>query len=398
MPGCDNGVDPPEYSEKLTDERLEVAQIEIAPSRIHFRAGREQVELALTPNTQLFAPNATVLRDGQVLSLADAQVEIPYRGSVVGDDSSWVRVRVTGDSFEGLIFTDLQLWEIRADGTGKTWMELSDIGDYLDNPSYGHHQCATTEAEAAHATYVAADGAAATHGCEQISIALLADYTHVEALGGVKESEDEMIARLNEADGIFRSDLNYGFSVQSVRTFAEPGGPAFNHAGTDATPLTKFADYKQSELPELGLAHLFVARTMSGAVGKAYVGSTCSSRYGSGVSNYLGPRSHSTIVVTHEIGHNFGSGHDAAGGAYVMAPAVNAAATEFSPISEEKIISHVGSVACFEPCATSKPARAPASPSCSDACGGESATGCWCDQQCTEIGDCCEDYEAVCEQ
>ncbi len=35
-------------------------------------------------------------------------------------------------------------------------------------------------------------------------------------------------------------------------------------------------------------------------------------------------------------------------------------------------------------------------PSCQGACGQESADGCWCDELCTDYGDCCPDIEAVC--
>jgi hypothetical protein len=34
---------------------------------------------------------------------------------------------------------------------------------------------------------------------------------------------------------------------------------------------------------------------------------------------------------------------------------------------------------------------------CVDACGGQSDFGCWCDDACTDFGDCCPDYEPACE-
>ena len=34
--------------------------------------------------------------------------------------------------------------------------------------------------------------------------------------------------------------------------------------------------------------------------------------------------------------------------------------------------------------------------SCSDVCGSQAKGGCWCDDQCTKYGDCCEDYKAIC--
>ncbi|MCH9682492.1 MAG: hypothetical protein K0V04_13735 [Deltaproteobacteria bacterium] len=34
--------------------------------------------------------------------------------------------------------------------------------------------------------------------------------------------------------------------------------------------------------------------------------------------------------------------------------------------------------------------------SCEDTCGAQASAGCWCDSQCTELGDCCEDYVSAC--
>lgn len=36
--------------------------------------------------------------------------------------------------------------------------------------------------------------------------------------------------------------------------------------------------------------------------------------------------------------------------------------------------------------------------SCVDACGGKSEGACWCDDQCTDFGDCCEDYQDECSE
>lgn len=33
---------------------------------------------------------------------------------------------------------------------------------------------------------------------------------------------------------------------------------------------------------------------------------------------------------------------------------------------------------------------------CEEACGGQSAGACWCDEECSDYGDCCSDYEATC--
>ena len=46
---------------------------------------------------------------------------------------------------------------------------------------------------------------------------------------------------------------------------------------------------------------------------------------------------------------------------------------------------------CDDILAECKPAE-----SCSGSCGGKAASGCWCDSQCANYGDCCEDVVSVC--
>ncbi len=410
--GCYSGIDVDEAEADAPAQGQLLHDVEVSRTEIHFVAGAESVELELVPNRSLLAPGVSVVRDGERLSLEEAGLDTPYQGHVKGDPDSWVRVSLGNDAeFEGLIFSEETLFEVRLDEDGLRRREV-EFGDFLENPTESHHRCDNSAEERSHATYFDAPGASLAVGCSEIDIALVGDYTHVQALGGAVGSENERLARINEADGIFRADLNYGFVVEEIVTFSQPGGPSFNTASAGTGPLNQFGSWKQSNLPQRGLAHLFVARTTSGAVGVAYVGSTCSARFGSGVSNYLGTGRSSTIVVTHELGHNFGSNHDAGNSSFVMAPSVNPFATEFSPASEGQINSHVASVSCFEPCDPTGGGDGggdegggdegggdggePPPTGCEQSCGEQSPSGCWCDSQCAQFGDCCDDYAAEC--
>lgn len=412
LSGCNEAdSDPSTYADPLED-RVVISElsfeldVDMGPQRISFQAGDEQLALLVEENTELLADGATVWRDGEQLTPREAGLELPLRGVVEGEEGSWARVRIHHGSVEGLVFRGGALWELRPVTAGElrsgaTYFGRADLEDYLDDPSYENRSCAAQVHPDSLAQLDAPSEPLSPQsaGCETIDVALISDYTHVSALGGVAQSQAEMLARVNESDGIYRADLGYGFVIEEVSSFSSPGGPSFNVASAGIAPLQPFTSWKQSNLPQRGLAHLFVARTTSGTVGIAWVGATCRP-WGSAVSNYLGPGRSSTVVVAHEFGHNFGANHDSSNSPFIMRPSVFASASAFSSASKAAIASHVGSSSCFVPCSGSQPQPEPQGPSCAGFCGTGPVPGsspdCFCDSLCQGYGDCCGDFVQQC--
>ena len=199
----------------LEFEGIVLEDVDASRDRLHFAAGEHTFDLELEPNLDL-VDGAIVIRDGVRVRWADAGLHAPFKGHVSGDPDSWVRVRVAdADHFEGLIYAEQQLFEVRNEDE-ELRMRAVDATDYLEDASGAQHRCDNGTSESEYSTYFSGDGALFATGCAEIEIALVGDYTHVAALGGTAASENERLARINEADGIFRADLNYGFSVKEV--------------------------------------------------------------------------------------------------------------------------------------------------------------------------------------
>ena len=313
--------------------------------------GRDFV-LHLAPNHELFAKDLIVVRDGMALSAEAAGLEPPLRGSVEGDTDSWVRARLHNGAIDGLVFTGHELYEIRPHQ--ENWLDLRmakvAFSDYIENPTGNEAHCGVV-ADPEPLQAPEPGDTLEQQGCRWIGIHVIADYTYAAKTGGASGAEAQMATRMNEIDALYRTDLNYGFRVEQVTSHAAAGGPQYNVQTIDLNAqLTALRNWKGQNDPSRGVVHLFSGRVTSGAVGLATVGSLCGTSSAAGVSNYLGAGRSSTICPAHELGHNFGAGHDAQGAQYVMAPSVNSSAQTFSPASKSAINAHVNSRTCFSPC------------------------------------------------
>ena len=328
---------------------------------VRFHSLGRDFSLQLRPNHELFSRDLVVERDGVVMTPTQAGLEPPLRGTVEGDPRSWVRMQIRDGAVEGLVFTQGALYEVRrniADPLRRV-MGRASISDYVEGGTGGQGHCGVVDSDPA--TGTESSGAASEdaplrdyHACTAIGIHVISDYTHAAKLGGAPQSEAEMAMRMNEIDALYRSEMEYGFRVERVTSHGTQGGPGYNAPGLSINAqLSALTSWKRTNDAGRGVVHLFAGRVTSGAVGLAYVGSLCGNN-ATGVSNYLGANRGSTICAAHELGHNFGAGHDTTNG-FVMQSSVNRMALHFSPRSIMAIRSHVGSRRCFAPCDTTPP-------------------------------------------
>lgn len=170
---------------------------------------------------------------------------------------------------------------------------------------------------------VVREGADAGRGsravCRSVDIAIDTDWEFTSAVfgGNTIASAQYALTLLGGVGQIYQSEVDVRLTTNYVRVWSADVDP-YNQGGD---LLDEFAGHWSSTKGSVPreLAHIFSGRRNLGYGGVAYLSAICES-YGYGVSGYLdgtfpsplqnrNPGNWDLMVVAHEIGHNFGTGH-----------------------------------------------------------------------------------------
>jgi len=153
---------------------------------------------------------------------------------------------------------------------------------------------------------------------------------------------------VNQCDIIYRRDAGISWTIRqiNVRTTADDPYADLPLVSVDpGTILGRLGSvWSGTPTPARDVLHLMTGRDLAGStIGIAYVGVVCRSpNTGVSQSLFTSNLSMRTILTAHEVGHNFGSNHDASGN-FIMAPSVSPSnQLVFSPGSIAAIASYVG--------------------------------------------------------
>ncbi|MEO8019397.1 MAG: M12 family metallo-peptidase, partial [Pseudomonadota bacterium] len=301
------------------------------------------------------------------------------RGSLDGAPGSWVRLTEYSGFIEGAIWDGHDLYTVTryetiapfvtnpidaAPGQSVVY-RLSDSRDVLPRDF-----CALAgDAISAEAASKAANGLdqyrAVVQGIEsglitptitrQIEISLIAD-TDFQAAEAV-DPTGAMLARLNIVEGIFSEQIGLLVLATDVRLIPAGNDPFTSTSGS--TLLEQLGTYRAAtpEVRARGLAHLLTGKDLDGTTaGIAYVRTVCDVERGASLSSRSFGTTISALIMAHELGHNFGAGHDgepgtscaSVGGGFIMAPSVSGYTT-FSQCSIDTMAPVIASASCITP-------------------------------------------------
>ncbi|MCG6116741.1 MAG: zinc-dependent metalloprotease [Aquimonas sp.] len=190
----------------------------------------------------------------------------------------------------------------------------------------------------------------------QLNLTLVTD-TQFSTVHGA--NRDAVVAtRMNVVDGIYSGQFQTRIGIAQLRHLTDNANMT---ATSGSTLLGEFRTFMTtgagSSIPKGGLNHLLSGRGFDGNIaGVAYVSVLCSANSGYGVNRMPNNNNTWSLVVAHEMGHNFGARHDGQSGSpcesqsgnWLMSPSINGSST-FSPCARDIIQPRINVATCFVP-------------------------------------------------
>ena len=242
-----------------------------------------------------------------------------YRGYVQGEIGSWVFLSVQRNALGGTI--------TRSDGTGfsiitaeqQSFQASAPVLNVFEIvPEMTHYGCGVTEDEEWNAVvrrgFSEAPRQTAAVDTLFAGIAIDADYESFQHYGGTDKTAEYITARMAESTAIYERDLTIRLHIPFMRVW---GVTDPFQGSSDSQLLNVFGTYWEANMDSVKrtLATMISRKPISGngvSQGLAWVDVLCSSKRGYNFVKFSGNNSFTTghtMVLAHEIGHNFGSMH-----------------------------------------------------------------------------------------
>ncbi len=188
----------------------------------------------------------------------------------------------------------------------------------------------------------------------QLNVAIVADTFYQSHWGS--NTTASILNLMNNVDGIYSNQVGVAIAVSALLT------PNTNGGMTSTDPSTLLGQFdswiSQNNVTNPGLAHLFTSRNLDGStIGLAWIDVLCRQSQGTGIDEIVG-NSWETLLVAHEMGHNFGAWHDGDTAhncgsvpedTYIMSPTLCPSCPDFSACSVTTMQPAINSASCLVP-------------------------------------------------
>jgi hypothetical protein len=308
-PGLRAAIDPSAYAAIRQPSVLRLAQVPLALDRV--------VDLEMSA-FEVFAPDAQIVAGSPNGDTPLPRPEITLlRGGVAGAARSSAFLAITPQGMQGWVNVDDELYVIAPDAArGDNHVT---IAAFADLPPADPWECLQDSLPEIPAPPSASEGSGLRTGdCWGVNVAVETDYEYLLLFGGNSIAATNYVATLFGAiNTLYERDLDTTLLVSYLRIWPMPQDP---WTQTDIRQLLyEFEDYWDSNMTTTprDTAHMLSGRGVGAGIAYLYALCGYASPYGLSAGlrgafpTPLGPSTGNwdLIVVSHELGHNFGSPH-----------------------------------------------------------------------------------------
>ncbi|HAD14862.1 MAG TPA: hypothetical protein DCF33_20735 [Saprospirales bacterium] len=302
-------------------------------SSIQLIVGTHNWNLALTPS-RILADNYSVqFQTTEGVSVSYDKPQIAFKGNELNGGGN-VRLTIHNEFMYGYVMEGLEryyiepLWYFEPQASKDLFVLYP--GSAV-NP-LAPDACGVTEEmiEMQHLEDALNDkanqGGAENMACYEVEIAIASDELMLNSYGSVGAVEDHNIAVLNNVQGDYTGSFNHDLIFVIVTQFVSDNDPWT--ASTDAgTLLDSFRTWGNNGGfgVNFDVGELWTDRDFNGGtIGIAYLSGICNNVKYHCLQDFSGNAQFLRVLTSHELGHNFSSGHDPNGcDQWIMCPTVN---------------------------------------------------------------------------
>ncbi len=207
--------------------------------------------------------------------------------------------------------------------------------------------CGMTEAqmELEHLEETVKGNDAENSACYALEIAIASDNSMLDKYGSVTDVENHNIGVLNDVQGDYTGNFIHDIEYVIVTQFVVTGSDPWTNSTDAGTLLSSFRTWGNAGNfgVDFDNGELWTNRNFDGGtVGIAYLNGICNSNKYHCLQDYSSNGNNLRVLTSHELGHNWSSGHDqnCPPPNYIMCPSVSAG-TSWSDQSTDAINNYI---------------------------------------------------------